>query len=196
MKTWSHSEESLLKTYYLSGVNLKDIARKLDRTYISTCSKLRLSDYFQSKSKADLNKLKIILNKVSIYSGLTTELINSKTRKREIVQYRQLCQYYAKLLTKISLAEIGKFFGDKDHSTVLHSEKAILNLIDTDQKFESIHDEILVSIKREFLFNENGASEQLRRKQQIIMIKKSMNIHMKIELNDLLNRMKNGRPIY
>ena len=63
------------------------------------------------------------------------ESIQSRTRKREIVQARQLTMYYAKKLTKSSLAIIGLQCGNKDHATVLHACKTVANLAETDKQF-------------------------------------------------------------
>ncbi len=57
------------------------------------------------------------------------------TRKREIVECRQLCMFFSKKLTKQSLRTIGWYFGRKDHATVLHAVKTIDNLIETDRDF-------------------------------------------------------------
>jgi chromosomal replication initiator protein len=62
--------------------------------------------------------------------------MKSKTRKREIVQCRQLAMFFSKQMTKSSLAVIGKYCGNKDHATVLHACKTVNNLADTDKQFK------------------------------------------------------------
>ena len=76
------------------------------------------------------------------YFELPIELLKSKTRKREVVQARQLAMYFAKKMTKSSLATIGMYNGGKDHATVLHACKTVNNLIDTDKRFRASVDEI------------------------------------------------------
>ncbi len=71
------------------------------------------------------------------YFGIPVDQINSKTRKREIVQVRQLSMYFAKKMTNSSLSTIGHHCGNKDHATVLHACRTINNLIDTDAKFKA-----------------------------------------------------------
>lgn len=69
--------------------------------------------------------------------------LESKSRKRDIVQARQVAMYFAKSLTKnYSLQHIGSHIAGRDHSTVLHSCKAVANLMDTDRKFRTMVDEI------------------------------------------------------
>lgn len=61
--------------------------------------------------------------------------MSSSLRKRNISQPRQLAMYLTKLLTPKSLSEIGKHFGDKDHTTVMHAIKKIESLCKTDLDF-------------------------------------------------------------
>ena len=70
------------------------------------------------------------------YFDIPIDVMKSKTRKREIVQCRQLSMYFAKQMTKSSLAMIGKHCGNKDHATVLHACKTVNNLADTDKRFK------------------------------------------------------------
>jgi chromosomal replication initiator protein len=81
------------------------------------------------------------------YFSLSFELINSKTRKREIVQARQLAMYFAKKHTKSSLATIGLHCGNKDHATVLHACRTVVNLIETDKQFRSYVEDLEKKIK-------------------------------------------------
>ncbi|MBN4051268.1 chromosomal replication initiator protein DnaA [bacterium AH-315-M05] len=70
------------------------------------------------------------------YFDLPIELLKSKTRKREVVQARQLAMYFSKSMTKASLAKIGMHCGGKDHATVLHACRTVNNLMDTDKQFK------------------------------------------------------------
>jgi len=70
------------------------------------------------------------------YFDLPLELLKSKTRKRDVVQARQLAMYFSKNMTKSSLAKIGLHCGGKDHATVLHACRTVNNLIDTDKQFK------------------------------------------------------------
>ena len=68
--------------------------------------------------------------------------LQSKTRKRHIVQARQLAMFFAKKYTKASLASIGSQIGKRDHATVLHACKTVNNLIDTDKQFRAFVNDI------------------------------------------------------
>jgi len=69
------------------------------------------------------------------YFNLPIELLKSKTRKREVVQARQIAMYFAKKMTKWSLASIGAQCGGKDHATVLHACRTVNNNAETDKQF-------------------------------------------------------------
>ena len=72
---------------------------------------------------------------VSEYFQMDIATLQSKTRKRHIVQARQLAMYFAKKFTKASLASIGSQIGKRDHATVLHACKTVDNLSFTDKQF-------------------------------------------------------------
>ena len=76
------------------------------------------------------------------YFNMPVESIQNKTRKREIVQARQITMYFSKNLTKYSLATIGAQIGNKDHATVLHAYKTVNNLKDTDKNFRQYVEDI------------------------------------------------------
>lgn len=72
---------------------------------------------------------------VSEYFQMDVATLQSKTRRRHIVQARQLAMYFAKKFTKASLASIGSQIGKRDHATVLHACKTVDNLSFTDKQF-------------------------------------------------------------
>ena len=76
------------------------------------------------------------------YFDLPIELLKSKTRKREVVQARQIAMYFAKKMTKNSLASIGAHCGGKDHATVLHACRTVNNLQETDKQFRGYLDDL------------------------------------------------------
>jgi len=76
------------------------------------------------------------------YFKVKLEDIQSKTRKRDVVQARQLAMYFAKQYTKASLASIGTQIGKRDHATVLHACKTVKNLQETDKQFRGYIEDI------------------------------------------------------
>ena len=76
------------------------------------------------------------------YFNISEDLVRGKTRKREVVQARQVAMYFSKQLTQHSLKTIGLHFGGRDHSTVIHANQSVEDQIDTDPKFKSMIEEI------------------------------------------------------
>jgi len=75
------------------------------------------------------------------------DMVKGQTRKRNIVQSRQVSMYFAKQFTEYSLKAIGKNFGNRDHSTVIHSCQTVQNLLDIDENFQKEIREIEKKIK-------------------------------------------------
>ena len=98
----------------------------------------------QSKHEITIDYIQKI---VCDYFSMPIDSLQSKTRKREIVQARQIAMYFSKTLTKSSLASIGSQIGKKDHATVLHACKTVNNLIDTDKQFRYDVEEIEKRLK-------------------------------------------------
>ncbi|MDR0427497.1 MAG: chromosomal replication initiator protein DnaA [Dysgonamonadaceae bacterium] len=79
--------------------------------------------------------LEKIQNVVSTYFKIDLKEINSKSRKREIVQARQVTMFLSKKYTDYSYAHIGNLVGKRDHATVLHACKTIQDNLDIDKGF-------------------------------------------------------------
>ena len=69
------------------------------------------------------------------YFGIPDDLVRAKTRKREVVQARQVAMYFCKEFTQHSLKTIGLHFGGRDHSTVIHGIQSVENQVETDTGF-------------------------------------------------------------
>ncbi|WP_423149584.1 chromosomal replication initiator protein DnaA [Rubrolithibacter danxiaensis] len=91
--------------------------------------------------------MEFIQKLVCEYFEVPVEMVKSKTRKREIVQARQISMYLAKSHTKTSLKSIGAFFGGRDHSTVIYACQTVEDLIDTDKKFKAYVADIQKKLK-------------------------------------------------
>ena len=77
-----------------------------------------------------------VLQVVCEYFDITIDEMMSKSRKRQIVQARQIAMYMARSLTESSLSTIGSEIGGKDHATVLHACSTVADLIGTDRLFK------------------------------------------------------------
>ena len=85
------------------------------------------------------------------YFNITRDDLLSKTRKRQIVQARQIAMYMSRTLINCSLSTIGAEIGGKDHATVLHACSTVNDLMATDKTFmQYVTDieKILVPVRR------------------------------------------------
>ena len=89
-----------------------------------------------------------IQNIVCNYFDISNDIFLSKTRKREIVQARQIAMYFSRNMTKNSLASIGSQLGGKDHATVLHAYGTVCDLMETDPSFRQYVIDIEKQINR------------------------------------------------
>ena len=96
--------------------------------------------------------METIINTVCEYFNITREMMLSKSRKRQIVQARQITMYECRnLLQNCSLSTIGAELGGKDHATVLHACGTVHDLMSTDKLFrqwvEDIEGMIVVPVE-------------------------------------------------
>ncbi len=130
-------EGALISILAQSSLNKKaitiELAKKMIDKFVKNTSREISIDYIQ----------KVVCD----YFDITMDMINSKTRKREIVQARQLAMFFSKKHTKSSLATIGLHCGNKDHATVLHACRTVNNLVDTDKQFKTYVEELEKKIK-------------------------------------------------
>ena len=82
------------------------------------------------------------------YFDLSVDSIFTASRKREIVQARQIAMYLSKQYTKQSLASIGQVIGKRDHATVLDAIKAVSDQMATDKRYRSNVQEIQAKLKK------------------------------------------------
>lgn len=130
-------EGALISLLAQSSLNKKaitlELARQMIDRYVKNTVREVSIDYIQ----------KVVCD----YFSIALDLINSKTRKREVVQARQIAMYFAKSMTKSSLATIGMHCGNKDHATVLHACRTVNNLLETDKAFRTYIDDIEKKLK-------------------------------------------------
>jgi chromosomal replication initiator protein len=78
---------------------------------------------------------------------LTREELISKNNARHISHPRQVAMYLCKALTKHSYPEIGRAFGGKHHTTVIHSVEKIESLVATDETLQRLITELSESLQ-------------------------------------------------
>ena len=130
-------EGALISIIAQSSLNKKEVTLDLAKQILKN---------FVKNNTREIS-IEFIQKLVCDYFTIPVEQVKSKTRKREIVQARQISMYYAKDLTKSSLKTIGMHFGGRDHSTVIHACQTVNDLMETDKKFRADIEEIGKRIK-------------------------------------------------
>ena len=118
-------EGAIISLIAQSSFNKKEITLSLAKDVV---------EKFVKNTKREVS-IDYIQKVVSDYFQMDVDTLQSKTRKRHIVQARQLAMFFAKKFTKASLASIGSQIGKRDHATVLHACKTVDNLSTTDKQF-------------------------------------------------------------
>jgi chromosomal replication initiator protein len=129
--------------------NVSGSIRDLEGTIISlmahsTLNKEEITLDFARKQIDHLDKrptndmtIDFIKKIVCDFLGVKVDDMQTKSRKQEIVQARQISMFFAKKYTKASLSTIGAEIGNKDHATVLYAHKTVNNLFDTDKVYKT-----------------------------------------------------------
>lgn len=81
--------------------------------------------HFQEQAAAQRPSVDRIVHKVSGLFGVKARHLQSGKRARQVLLPRQVSMYLARRLTRLSLEQIGAYFGGRDHSTVLHACRKI-----------------------------------------------------------------------
>jgi chromosomal replication initiator protein len=126
----------------LEGVLVSLIAQaSFNKKEFSLTLTRQIVDKFVKNTKREVS-IELIQKVVSKYFDMDVSTLQSKTRKRHIVQARQLAMYFSKRMTKASLASIGAQIGKRDHATVLHACRTVDNLSETDRQFRKYVEEL------------------------------------------------------
>jgi chromosomal replication initiator protein len=119
-------EGALISLLAQSSLNKREIdlelAKKVLRNFVKSSNKEITIDAIQKM--------------VCEYFDVPYDKLLQKTRKREVVQARQITMFLSKAFTKNSLKTIGEHFGGRDHTTVIHSCQTVKDLMDTDVLFK------------------------------------------------------------
>lgn len=130
-------EGALISLLAQSSLNKRNIdlelCKEIIKNFVKSISREISIDYIQKTVCEQLH--------------VAEDKLKERTRKRAVVQARQLSMYLANKMTKNSLKSIGKYFGGRDHSTVIHSCQAVRDQIDTDEDFQKEVQELEKKIK-------------------------------------------------
>lgn len=88
-----------------------------------------------------------IMTRVASHFEVTVENLISKSRQRQIADARFVSMYIIRKLTEKTTSEIGKLFGNRDHSTVVNAINNIENEMKKNQEFKEQIEELISEIK-------------------------------------------------
>ena len=126
----------MYQAHYLTEQGIKE--------YKATISRQHFLDLKRKKATQENceNLIRLVFN----YFDVPTEMMKSKSRKREIIVARQFAMYFLRQeFYQLSLQGIADYF-DKDHSTVVHSIKQINNLCEYDSEIKEHQEKIMQRI--------------------------------------------------
>jgi chromosomal replication initiator protein len=103
-----------------------------------------LSDLWGEEQK--VITIEHIQRTASAFFGVRFSDMGAKSRARAVALPRQIAMYVVRQLTHASLAEVGRAFGGKDHTTVLHAVAKIEGLIQEDPKFKKTVDALIQGV--------------------------------------------------
>ncbi len=97
-----------------------------------------LKDLFPDGRDQEVS-IQLIMEEVADYFSMSVDELCSSARNRPLVTARQIAMYLARELTEMSLPRIGKAFGGRDHTTVMHAKSKIAALM---QERRVIYDQV------------------------------------------------------
>ncbi|MDZ7836050.1 MAG: chromosomal replication initiator protein DnaA [Alkalibacterium sp.] len=120
-------EGALVRVQAYSAIQRNDITTSLAADALKSMIK---NDAKQNVSIASIQQ------KVSKYYQISLADLKGKKRVRQIVLPRQIAMYLSRELTSTSLPKIGKEFGGKDHTTVIHAHEKIKKVLNEEDNGE------------------------------------------------------------
>lgn len=123
-------EGSVIKLLAYASLKHKDVTIELAREALR--DKLRLDTGDQSVAKLSVNSIQ---KAVADQWGVTVEGLRSKLRTKTLTIPRQAAMYLCREILGTQLVEIGNSFGNRDHSTVIHSLERASTLLHDDPLF-------------------------------------------------------------
>ena len=132
-------EGSLVRLIAISSLRGEPISKTLAQDAIRNIAK---------EEESGVVTIQQIQKLVASTYKLTSEELLSKNNARQISHPRQVAMYLCKHLTKHSYPEIGRAFGGKHHTTVIHSVEKIESLVATDETLQRLISELSESLQK------------------------------------------------
>lgn len=127
-----HLEGAVIKLLALSSLTHQDIDLPLARSALGKQRQVN-----RDEPRGPVPAPEGISRFVAECWGVSHSDMVSSSRKRDVATSRQVAMYLIKEITGISLARVGGYFGNRDHSTVIHSLRKVEERMATDHAFRS-----------------------------------------------------------
>ena len=127
-------EGKLSEVYFLATLNGKKVATMEEAKEVFTKEP-------KEEIKNDLNVDKII-STVCDYFNIGYQDIIGKKKNKEVVEPRMIAIYLISELLNLPLVNIGKIFGGRDHTTIMHSRDKITEELKTNKKIQNLVSDI------------------------------------------------------
>jgi chromosomal replication initiator protein len=106
-----------------------------------------LRDLIPNESNSQIT-VEAIMGQTAAHFGLTLEDLCGTSRSRALVEARQIAMYLCRELTDMSLPKIGQTFGGRDHTTVMHADRKIRELMNQRRAHFNSVTEITLKLKK------------------------------------------------
>ncbi len=132
----------------LEGVVKKlDAMQKLEgKPPVMVNAQAAIKDILNEQMSTPVTIDKIITHVSRVYNVSVSD-IRGKSRKREVSEARQMSMYIIKEVCGLTMAEIGKEFNGRDHSTVVHSINNVSQRLKTDSFYRDTAEDIIKNVK-------------------------------------------------
>ena len=84
---------------------------------------------------------------IAAFYNVKVSDIKSKKKNKALIKPRHTAMFLTRQLTNLSLPEIGRHFGGRDHSTVLHAVQKLENIAKTDDDFQGVMDRFIKDLE-------------------------------------------------
>ncbi len=122
-------ESTIIRILAYSSLSNKEIDEQLVKKVV----KERIGKRFLAEIK-----LEDIVRKVSEVTSISEREIVGTSRKKELVEARQIAAYLGREILGASLSSIGIYFGGRDHTTILHACKNIEDKIKSEKRIKQL----------------------------------------------------------
>jgi len=113
-------EGALIRVTAFASLNKQDVDKSL--------AEIVLRDLIPTGGEPEITA-SAIMAQTSTYFGVSMDDLCGSNRNRTLVNARQIAMYLCRELTELSLPKIGQEFGGRDHTTVMHADRKIRELM-------------------------------------------------------------------